>query len=70
MSQPRSFSMEPIIIWNMAVSTQPLIVFAASHNKVLLVEIEGLVWYTIYYHLPVGKGVSTPLYLSTNQTNQ
>jgi hypothetical protein len=34
---------------------------------VLLVEIEGPVWYTIYHHFPV-KGVSkqTPLFSSTN----
>ena len=27
-------------------------------NNVLLVKIEGPVWYTIYHHLPVVKGVS------------
>ena len=26
-----------------------------------------LVWYTIYHHLPVVKGVNKPLYSSTNQ---
>ena len=26
-------------------------------NNVLLVKIEGPVWYTIYHHLPVVKGV-------------
>ena len=32
----------------------------AKHiNHVLLVKIEGLVWYTIYHHLPVVKGVSS-----------
>jgi cytochrome P450 len=25
-------------------------------NNVLLVKIEGPVWYTIYHHLPMGKG--------------
>ena len=28
-----------------------------SSNNVLLVKIEGSVWYTIYHHLPVVKGV-------------
>ena len=28
-------------------------------NSVLLVKIEGPVWYTIYHHLPVVKGVSS-----------
>ena len=28
-------------------------------NNVLLVNIEGPVWYTIYHHLPVVKGVSS-----------
>ena len=28
-------------------------------NNVLLVNIEGRVWYTIYHHLPVVKGVSS-----------
>jgi len=31
-------------------------------NNVLLVKIEGPVWYTIYHHLPVVKGVNKPLY--------
>ena len=31
-------------------------------NNVLLVKIEGPIWYTIYYHLPVVKGVNKPLY--------
>jgi len=31
-------------------------------NIVLLVKIEGPVWYTIYHHLPVVKGVNNPLY--------
>ena len=32
-------------------------------NNVLLVKIEGSVWYTIYHHLPVVKGVcEKPLY--------
>ena len=30
--------------------------------SVLLVKIEGPVWYTIYHHLPVVKGVNKPLY--------
>jgi len=30
-------------------------------NNVLLVKIEGPVWYTIY-HLPVVKGVNKPFY--------
>jgi len=29
-------------------------------NNVLLVKIEGPVWYTIYHHLPVVKGVNNP----------
>jgi len=28
-------------------------------NNVILVKIEGPVWYTIYHHLPVVKGVSS-----------
>ena len=32
-----------------------------STNNVLLVKIEGPVWYTIYHHLPV-KGVNNPLF--------
>ena len=35
-------------------------------NIVLLVKIEGSVWYTIYHHLPIVKGAS-PLFSSTNQ---
>ena len=35
-------------------------------NDVLLVKIEGSVWYTIYHPSPV-KGVNKPLYSSTNQ---
>ena len=32
-------------------------------NNVLLVKIEGPVWYTIYHQLPIVKGVCyTPLY--------
>ena len=31
-------------------------------NDALLVKIEGPVWYTIYNHLPVVKGVNKPLY--------
>ena len=31
-------------------------------NNVLLVKIEGPVWYTIYHHLPVVEGVNKPLY--------
>ena len=27
-------------------------------NNVLLVKIDGPVWYTIYHHLPVVKGVN------------
>ena len=33
-----------------------------AKNKVLLVQIEGPVWYTIYHHLPVVKGVNKPVY--------
>ena len=36
-------------------------------NNVLLVKIEGPVWYTIYHPLPVVKGVNKPLYSSANQ---
>jgi hypothetical protein len=37
-------------------------------NHMLLVKIEGPVWYTIYHHLLVVKGVlQTPLFSSTNQ---
>jgi hypothetical protein len=40
-----------------------------SSNDVLLVKIEGPVWYTIYHHFPVVNGVSSTL--SINQpTNQ
>ena len=28
-----------------------------TSNNVLLVKIDGPVWYTIYHHLPVVKGV-------------
>ena len=38
-----------------------------KYNNVLLVKKEGPVWYTIYHHLPVVKGVNKPLYQSTNQ---
>ena len=31
-------------------------------NSVLLVRIEGPVWYVIYHHLPVVEGVTKPLY--------
>ena len=31
----------------------------SATNNVLLVKIEGPVWYTIYHHLPVVKGVSS-----------
>ena len=33
-----------------------------STNHVLMVKIEGLVWYTIYHHLPVVQGVNKPFY--------
>jgi len=33
-----------------------------TFNNVLLINIEGPVWYTIYHHLPVVKGVNNPLY--------
>ena len=36
--------------------------YLAEFNNVLLVKIEGPVWYTIYHHLPVVKGVNKPLY--------
>ena len=36
-----------------------------STNNVLLVKIEGSVWYTIYHNLPVVKGVQhTPLLIN------
>jgi len=37
-----------------------------ASNNVPLVKIEGPVWYTIYHHLPVVKGLSeeTPLFCS------
>ena len=54
------------------ISTFLLVFFMFSHefqelrsvsaNNVLLVKIEGPVWYTIYHHLPVVKGVNKPLY--------
>ena len=34
---------------------------SSTSNGVPLVKIEGLVWYTIYHHLPVVKGVNNPL---------
>ena len=34
-------------------------VVSIPSNNVLLVKIEGPVWYTIYHHLPVVKGVSS-----------
>ena len=36
-------------------------------NNVLLVKIEGSVWYTIYHHLPVVKGVSSNPSIFINQ---
>jgi hypothetical protein len=39
-----------------------LLITMAIFNNVLLVKIEGPVWYTIYHHLPVVKGVNKPLY--------
>jgi hypothetical protein len=33
-------------------------VMGDTTNNVLLVKIEGLVWYTIYHHLLVVKGVN------------
>ena len=33
--------------------------YPSNINNVLLVKIEGPVWYTIYHHLPVVKGVSS-----------
>jgi len=41
-------------------TNQPFIV--VYPNNVLLVKIEGPVWYTIYHHLPVVNGVNKPLY--------
>ena len=35
---------------------------AVPTNNVLLVKIEGPIWYTIYHHLPAVKGVNNPLY--------
>ena len=37
-------------------------VMGDTTNNVLLVKIEGLVWYTIYHHLLVVKGVNKALY--------
>jgi len=42
------------VVWPRQVPT--------ANNNVLLVKIEGPVWYTIYNHLPVVKGVNKPLY--------
>ena len=39
-----------------------MLTHALTINNVLLVKIEGPVWYTIYHHLPVVKGVNKPLY--------
>ena len=36
-------------------------------NNVLLVKIEGSVWYTIYHHLPVAKGVCSKPSIFINQ---
>ena len=36
-----------------------LYLLGVAANNVLLVKIEGPVWYTIYHHLPVVKGVSS-----------
>ena len=36
-------------------------------NNVILVKIEGPVWYTIYHHLPVVKGVSSSPSMKINQ---
>ena len=35
--------------------------------NVLLVKIEGPIWYTINHHLPVVTGVNKTLYEPTNQ---
>ena len=42
---------------------------ALTLHNVLLVKIEGPVWYTIYHHLPVVKGVNKPLSIH-QPTNQ
>jgi len=34
----------------------------AANNVLLVKKIEGPVWYTIYHHLPVDKGVNKPLF--------
>jgi len=36
-------------------------------NNVLSVNIEGPVWYAIYHHLPVVRGVNKPVYSSIKQ---
>jgi hypothetical protein len=40
---------------------------AVLNNNVLLVKIEGPVWYTIYHHLPVVKGGSSNPSIFINQ---
>jgi len=42
-------------------TTNQIDIFTTLPNNVLLVKIEGPVWYTIYHHLPVVKGVNKPL---------
>ena len=43
----------------------PLVIMIDGINNVLLVEIEGPVWYTIYNHLPVViRGKQTPLFMN------
>ena len=36
--------------------------YPIGYNNVLLVQIEGPLWYTIYHHLPVVKGVHKSFY--------
>jgi hypothetical protein len=57
-SQVHQFFMGKMVITlrssNMTSDSPPI-----YSNNVLLVKIEGPVWYTIYHHLPVVEGVSS-----------
>ena len=48
-----------IYIYNLYIY---IYIYIIVPNNVLLVKIERPIWYTIYYHVPVVKGVNKPIY--------
>ena len=52
----------PIIVAFMVINGVIHSINEVISNNVLLVKIEGPVWYTIHHHLPFVEGVNTPLY--------